>query len=130
MQNLLPQRILPFALCQKVLPFCAISFAASWKSMLEVKFLKSSAPGCFCLLHTHRTTGEKRGDGMLRWIVSRSMHSKSRLSHLLTNQCKAVLLALISRGFRTLCSLCTFLGKMMQKALFSIPKPLGNLVRS
>jgi hypothetical protein len=59
--------------------------------------------------------------------MSRSMHGKSCLPHLLTHQRKALFLSLFAIGFRTPCDFCTFVGEMLQKAMLVIPKSLRHL---
>src|SRR5260370_8861212 len=84
-------------------------------------------PGDFCFWYAHRTGKEKRLYCVLGWVMSRSMHGKSCLLHLLTNQRKALFLPLSAIGFRTPRDFSTFLGEMLQKAMLVIPQSFPNL---
>ena len=84
-------------------------------------------PGDFRFWGAHHTRKEKRLYCMLRWVMTRSMHGKSCLPHLLTHQRKALFLALFAIGFRPPRDFCTFVGEMLQQALLGIPKSLRNL---
>src|SRR6266478_7370430 len=84
-------------------------------------------PGDFRFWDAHHSRKEKSLYCMLGWVMSRSMHSKSCLPHLLTHQYKALFLPLFAIGFRTPRDFCTFMGEMLQQALLVIPKSLRHL---
>ncbi len=64
---------------------------------------------------------------VLGWVMSRSIHGKRCLPHLLTNQRKALFLPLFAIGFRTPRDFCTFVREMLQQAMLVVPKSLRNL---
>ena len=84
-------------------------------------------PGDFRFWGAHHTRREKSLHCALGWVMSRSMHGKSGLPHLLTAQRKALFLPLCAIGFRTPRDFCTFVGEMLQQAVLVIPKSLRHL---